>query len=196
MKLLVRVSLLLVIFFASFYSTAEQVSAFDVVSQAGEKLFSRIKAEQNAIKDDPALLELIVEQELMPSVDHRYSAFKILGKHILKASKTQRELFSTAMRQHLVKTYASALKQYNNQQVVFHKPKKSSGKIMVVTAMIQADARPDINVDFKMRKNKQQQWKAFDMVVEGISLLTTKQAEITKRIRVQGIDKTTLELNH
>ena len=196
MKTLARQFFSALLIITSFSSFADSQSAYQVVSQAGDKLFSRIKAEQAQIKDDSALLETIVEQELMPFIDYRYAAFKILGKHLRKTSKEQREKFVIAMRQYLVKTYASALKQYKQQKVTFQKPSNASGKIIAVTAIISDESRPDINIDFKMRLNKKkQEWKAFDMVVEGISLLTTKQAEIAKRIREQGIEQTTIHLS-
>lgn len=167
-------------------------TAYDVVSQVGDSLFSRIKNESTQLKTNPAALETIVEQELMPYVDYRYTGLKILGKHIRTTTKEQREQFIEAMRHYLVKTYASALKQYNNQQVTFYPPKDEDGKIVAVTAMIRANGQQDIDVVFKMRQDsKTLQWKAFDMVVEGISLLSSKQAEINRTIREHGIDKTT-----
>ena len=46
-----------------------------------------------------------------------------------------------------------------------------------------------------MRQNKKtKQWKAFDITIEGISLLSSKQAELNGRITKQGIDQVTLEL--
>jgi len=195
MKTLARQLFSALLVLVSFSSFAASESAYQVVSQAGDKLFSRIKAEQAQIKADAATLETIVEQELMPYIDYQYAAYKILGKHLRKTSKEQRKEFVTAMRHYLVRTYAGALKQYKQQKVTFHPPVKVSGKVVAVTAVISDAERPDINIDFKMRLNKKkQEWKAFDMVVEGISLLTTKQAEIAKKIREQGIEKTTAQL--
>ncbi len=55
--------------------------------------------------------------------------------------------------------------------------------------------KPTIDLVFKMRQNKKTgQWKAFDMVVEGISLLSSKQAELGKRISKQGVEQVSTEL--
>ncbi len=55
--------------------------------------------------------------------------------------------------------------------------------------------KPTIDLVFKMRQNKKTgQWKAFDMVVEGISLLSSKQAELGKRIAKQGVEQVSTEL--
>jgi hypothetical protein len=50
----------------------------------------------------------------------------------------------------------------------------------MVKALITEQGAPDIKIDFKLRLDKKtKQWKAFDMVIEGISLISAKQAEIS-----------------
>lgn len=68
-------------------------------------------------------------------------------------------------------------------------------KIVAVKTQIINVNNPAIDVVFKMRLNKKTgQWKAFDMVVEGISLLSSKQAELSKRLAKQGVEQVTIEL--
>ena len=174
----------------------ENASPYVVLKTTGTNLFSRISANQQAIKKFPHIMRDIVEEELMPSVDYRYAAYRILGKHLKKVSKEQRAEFVEAMRHYLVRTYSVALAKYQNQQVLFEadKPTKNKRIVAVKTQIVEQNA-PTINVVFQMRKNKKTgQWKAYDIVVEGISLLTTKQAELNKKIAKQGIDHVTLEL--
>lgn len=46
-----------------------------------------------------------------------------------------------------------------------------------------------------MHKNKKAgEWKTFDMVVESISLLSSKKAELSKRIAKQGVEQVSIEL--
>ncbi len=187
--------------FSSFTVKAEvptfvDSSPYVVLKTTGTNLFSRISANQQAIKESPQLLRDIIEEELMPSMDYHYASYRVLGKHLRKISKPQRIEFVKAMRSYLVKTYAVALAKYNNQQVVFESDKPTKGKrIIGVKTQIIEQGAPTIDVVFQMRKNKKTgQWKAFDLTVEGISLLSTKQAELNKRITKLGIDKVTLDL--
>jgi len=177
-------------------SAERNASPYLVLKDTGTKLFSRISANQQAIKKFPSVMQDIVEEELMPSIDYRYAAYRILGKHLKKTSKEQRAEFSLAMRQYLVRTYASALTKYKNQQVIFEADKPTKGKkIVAVKTQIIDSGSPTIEVVFKMRQNKKTgQWKAFDMVVEGISLLSAKQAELSNKIARQGVEQVTLEL--
>ena len=80
--------------------------------------------------------------------------------------------------------------------VIFESDKPTKGKkIVAVRTQIVDVNSPTIEVVFKMRLNKKTgQWKAFDMVVEGISLLSAKQAELSNKIARQGVEQVTLEL--
>lgn len=176
---------------------AANASPYKVIENAGDKLFTRISQDQEKLEKFPELMRDIVSQELMPSVDHKYAAFKILGKNLRKTNKKQRQNFVDSMQAYLIKTYASALSNYKNQKVTYE-PEKAikNAKIVSVDAIISDQGKPDIKITFKLRKNKQanNQWQAFDMVVEGVSLLQSKQAEINTRIKKYGIDQVTIEL--
>ena len=48
--------------------------------------------------------------------------------------------------------------------------------------------RPNIQLEFKLRKDKKTgEWAAFDIIAEGISLLSSKQSEWSGKIRQEGI---------
>ncbi|MEW6991182.1 phospholipid-binding protein MlaC [Colwelliaceae bacterium 6441] len=189
--------MMFVIAFTTQASINEQVkSPFQEIETVGEKLFGRISNSQQELKKFPELMRDIVEDELIPSIDYKYASYKILGKHLRKTSKSQREKFTESMRHYLVKTYASALNQYNNQEVIYEKGNiKAEAKMASVNAKIVDNKKPDIHLTFQMRKNKKTgQWKAYDLIVEGISLLNSKQAELNGRIAKYGIDQVTIEL--
>jgi len=173
-----------------------QPSPYTVLAGVGNQLFTRIAANQQEIKKFPNLMNVIVEEELMPAIDYKYAAYRILGKHLKKTSKEQRAKFVNSMRSYLARTYANALKQYKNQQVIFESEKPVKGKrIVAVKTQIVEMNKPTIDVVFKMRQNKKTgQWKAFDMVVEGISLLSSKKAELGRRIAKQGVEQVSVEL--
>jgi phospholipid transport system substrate-binding protein len=197
-KFFMLFTLLLSSSFTSFSSEAinDATSPYHVIAETGQRLFSRIANDQEALKKFPELMRDIVEDELMPSIDYKYAAFKVLGKNLNKMSKAQREKFVVSMRSYLVKTYATALKQYKKQHVSFEPNRPTKGaRIVGVDTIISDDNAPDITITFQMRQNKKtKEWKAYDMIIEGISLINSKQAEIAKRIKKNGIDQVTLEL--
>lgn len=198
MQYIVKAIVVFLLMFTTSAFSSEMVSTspYVVLKNIGTKLFSRISANQQEIKKFPALMQVIVEEELMPSIDYRYASYRILGKHLRNTSKKQRTEFVSSMRNYLARTYASALMQYRNQQVIFE-PEKSvkNKKIVAVKLQIVDSNKPTIDVTFKMRLNKKTgEWKAFDMTVEGISLLSSKKVELSKRIAKYGIEQVATEL--
>lgn len=191
----VVLSLFVLLFSAA--SVAQVSSPHKVMTTLADELFGKLSKEQGRFEKEPERVEQIVQQELMPHVDYRYAAFKILGAHIKKISKQERESFAEAMKENMSSMYANALRQYKSQQVVFE-PEKAldGGKIATVRAAIVETGAPDIVVDFKLRKDKLSgQWKAFDMVIEGISMLNTKRAEVAAQLRTSNIATVTAKLS-
>lgn len=171
-------------------------SPYAVLEETGNKLFKRIADNQQEIEKFPRLMLDIVEEELMPAIDYRYASYKILGKHLKKTSAEQREQFVASMHSYLARTYSVALGNYKNQKIVFE-PEKSveNKKIVAVKLQIIELNAPTIDVVFMMRKNKRTgEWKAYDMSVEGVSLLKTKAAELSNRIAKEGVDQVSVEL--
>jgi phospholipid transport system substrate-binding protein len=178
-------------------SFAQQQTPHQVIEGLGDSLFKRLSEEQKNLSSQPELVREIIEQELMPHVDFRYAAYKILGKYIKQISKEEREMFAVAMKDYLTVIYVNALSQFKNQKISFQPTANltKGKKIALVKALITEQGAPDIAIDFKLRLDKKtKQWKAFDMVIEGISLISAKQAEITSRIRASDIQTVTLEI--
>lgn len=176
--------------FSSFSNQAEEQSPYKVLASVGGQLFEHIASLSEQQRKNPMVMRTLINKDLMPYIDYRYTAYKILGKYVQTATKTQRNEFVEVMRNYLAITYAKALTQYTDQQVRYETDKNIGNKnFAVVHTQIIQQGSPTINIEFNLRKNKKTgQWKAFDMIVEGISLLSSKQAEITRQIRENGLD--------
>jgi phospholipid transport system substrate-binding protein len=185
----------------SFAHASQQVndesSPYQVLAEVGEQLFSKIKQANSEQKASKEQLKVIVSEELVPHVDFSYMSLKILNKQLRKLDKSEVKAFIKAMESHLVDTYANLLTQYNDQAVSFQQEGKYLGKkIVAVKAKITQAGAPDIDLVFKLRKNKKtQQWLVFDVNAEGISLLDSKRSEISGRINQVGFEQVLTELS-
>ena len=167
----------------------DQSNPYLMVQGAADQTFKRFAREQQAIQENPNLLKNIVREELMPYVNYKYSAFKVIGKHLRKTTDAERRAFVPVFREYLVSSYAQVFTLYDNQAVEFAPERSFAGKkIVAVNTRIIMVGRDNIDVAFKVRLNKKtKQWQAFDMVAEGISLLDSKQAELGSIIRQKGL---------
>ncbi len=170
-------------------NVVDQSNPYKMVRGAAKITFDRFANEQQAIQDNPNLLKNIVREELMPYVNYKYSAFKVIGKHLKKTTDAERRAFVPVFKEYLVTSYAQVFTLYDNQAVEFFPEKPFKDKrIVAVNTRIIMPTSDDIDVAFKVRLNKKtKQWQAFDMVAEGISLLDAKKAELGSIIRQKGL---------
>lgn len=114
----------------------------------------------------------------------------VLGNQARKVPKQKLGEFVNVFREYLVTTYANAMGYYDDQTVSFEPAGDySDKKIVTVRALIQDEGKPDIKVAFKVRKDRRtNQWGAYDMVAEGISLLSSKRSEFESILRQEGIE--------
>lgn len=167
----------------------DQKDPYLMIRKVAGKTFKRFADEQQSIRVDPNILKNIVREELMPYINYKYSAFKVIGKHLRNTTAQEREDFVPVFREYLVTAYAQVFTLYDNQDVEFLPVKSfSDKKIVAVDTRIIMVGRDNIDVSFKVRKNsKTNNWKAFDMIAEGVSLLDSKQAEFGGVIRQKGL---------
>jgi phospholipid transport system substrate-binding protein len=161
---------------------------FMIKTVAG-KTFKRFADEQQAIQANPNILKDIVREELMPYINYKYSAFKVIGQYLKETTAEERKNFVPVFRDYLVTSYAQVFTLYDNQPVEFSPARRfSDKKIVAVNTSVIMQGRDNIDVSFKVRKDRNtSDWKAFDMIAEGVSLLDSKQAELSGVIRQKGL---------
>lgn len=186
-------ALVLALSFSVNAKDVDKKNPYQMIEQVAEITFDRFLKEQAAIKKNPNLLKNIVREELIPYVNYKYSAYKVIGSNLKKTTKEERNAFVPVFLDYLITSYAQVFTLYNGQEVQFEKEKNVKGKSIVAirTVIVEPD-RPPINLAFKVRLNKKtKEWKAFDMVAEGVSLLDAKQAELNGLIRTKGLPHVT-----
>lgn len=160
-----------------------------LVDMAAQQTFARLKADKSKVKANPDHLRVIIREELLPYVDTRFAAYKVLGNQIKQTTPAQRDAFVEVFTEYMVSSYADALAHFDKQTVKVAPSKAPAGNISAVNVSVKEAGKPDIFLEFKLRKNNTTgEWKAFDMVAEGISLLSAKQSELGGLIRQNGID--------
>lgn len=167
----------------------DQTNPFTMVEEVANKTFARFHQDEKLIAADPDHLKVIVAEELMPYVDYKYASYKVLGQYLRDTTKDQRERFVEAFKGYLISTYAQAFTEYTDQKVEYGRAEDfADEKFVSVNVQVVEQGRPAIKLQFKARRLKNGTWKAFDLIAEGVSLLSSKQSEITNLVRQQGIE--------
>ncbi|WP_299019275.1 phospholipid-binding protein MlaC [uncultured Photobacterium sp.] len=196
---LVRFVLLMLLSLPLFAQAAsiDKTDPYLMMQEVSQLTFARLKSEQPQIQQNPELLRDVVKQELLPYINARYAAYKVLGPQLKKTTKGQRNDFVAAFTDYLVASYAQVLTQYTGQDIKIESPKSvpANRSIVSVRVDILDTKRPPIRLDFKLRKNKKtNEWQGFDMVAEGVSMISTKQSEWSGQLRTDGVEAVTVNL--
>lgn len=192
-KVCVFLTLLNCAAWASVAAEVDKKDPYQMIKTVADITFKRFANEQSLIKVEPNLLKKIVREELMPYINYQYAAYKVIGSNFKKTNKAERAEFVPAFREYLITAYAQVFTLYNNQKVEFAPARDfSNDRVVSVATSVLEPGREPIDISFRVRKNKQTgDWKAYDMVAEGISLLDSKQAELSSLIRQKGLPHVT-----
>ncbi|MGR5152752.1 phospholipid-binding protein MlaC [Photobacterium swingsii] len=172
----------------------DKTDPYKMMAVVSTTMFDRLKAEQANITQNPEHLRVVVQQELLPYVNSRYAAYKVLGPQLKKTTKEQRNAFVDAFTDYLVASYAQVLTQYTDQKIQIEPAKTVPADRTIVSVRVDIidKQRPPIRLDFKLRKNKKtNEWQGYDMVAEGVSMISTKQSEWSGQLRTEGVEAVT-----
>ncbi|SFC60209.1 phospholipid-binding protein MlaC [Pragia fontium] len=188
-KRLMMAALLVIAPFA--VNAADATNPYQQMKEAADKVFTRLKNEQPKIKQNPDYLRTIVKQELIPYVQVKYAGALVLGRYYRDSTPAQRDAYMPAFEAYLEQAYGQALAMYNGQsyQISPEQPLDGKDNISIRITINDTNGRPPIRLDFQWRKNsKTGEWQAYDMIAEGISMITTKQNEWAETLRRDGVD--------
>jgi len=178
--------------FSSFtFSAAVDMSdPNQVIQSVSINTFARIGAEKERLQKQPEYIKVVIEEELIPYFDYKYAAYKVMGRHLKGTSKAQRTQFVKAFREYLVNAYGHILVEYDQQEIEILDNRHFATKKIVSVAVKIYDRNGKLTqLVFKLRKNKKTlQWKVFDVVAEGISMLNTKKSEFNDLIQKNGVN--------
>ncbi|HHR5886465.1 TPA: phospholipid-binding protein MlaC [Providencia alcalifaciens] len=193
-KRLIMIAMLVV---APFAMAIDQTNPYKLMEEAAAKTFDRLKVEQPQIKQNPDYLRTIVREELLPYVQIKYAGALVLGTYYKDATPAQRDAYFKAFESYLEQVYGQALAMYHGQTYTIA-PEQPIGDKNIVAIRVtinDTNGRPPVRLDFQWRKNsKTGYWQAYDMIAEGVSMITTKQNEWGDILRKQGIDGLTAQL--
>lgn len=178
-------------------AAADQTNPYQLMNEAAGKTFTRLKTEQPKIKQDPDYLRQIVREELLPYVQIKYAGALVLGRYYKDATPAQRDAYFKAFGDYLAQAYGQALALYNGQTYQIAPEQSYADKTIIAirVTIVDPNGRPPVRLDFQWRKNSRSgEWQAYDMIAEGVSMITTKQNEWSDTLRQKGIDGLTEQL--
>lgn len=127
-----------------------------------------------------------VDQTIYPHTDFDKISELVLGKLWKTASGEDQTRFKQEFKTLLVRTYSRAFIEFKDWTVRFLPLEMENGanKVVVKTEVLQPGLQP-ISVNYRMLLANGQ-WKAYDFMIEGVSLVTNYRSTFTNEVKNKG----------
>ena len=170
-------------------ATAEIRSPEVIIEQTSTQLLDIINQESDRIREDVKFVDSIVNDIIVPIIDLQSMAKLILGKHWKTASEQQRNDFIGEFKNMLIRTYAKSFADFGYAKInIIPNAEAQKGKFYRVKTQVTLSGSPPLNVDYVFRQQKDKQWKAFDLVVDGLSMIKNFRSSFSQEIEETSLD--------
>lgn len=154
------------------------------IEEASNKLKQRLQ--DPAFPHDFRKMTAFVQEVIYPNVDFDLISSLVLGKMWKDASPAEKDNFKKEFQTQLIRTYSRAFFEFKDWSVRFLPitPEEDERKVLIKTEVLQPGLQP-IAVNYRMA-NIKGQWKAYDIVIEGVSMVNTYRTSYKNEVERTG----------
>ena len=159
-----------------------------LVKRVSQEALSIIKSDPRVQAGDQAHIRDVIEAKIAPHFDMDRMTALAAGRAYRQATPEQKKRLADEFKSLLIRTYSNALNQYRDQTLEYEplRADPSAAEVTVRTQVIRPGQTP-VSIDYSMEKTPSG-WKAYDVIVGGVSLVTNYRDEFTQQVRDGGID--------
>lgn len=172
---------------------AAQAAATDpnaVVQGIADDLGKALEGRKEELRNDRDKLIKLIDGIVLPHFDIDYASILVLGQNARSATPEQRTRFAKAFYKSIAHRYAEGLLNYTRGRINIspYKGELNDKRSLVRTEVILDDGKR-VPVDYAFRKTKDGEWKAYDVIIEGISYVTNYRNQVSAEVAKSGLEE-------
>ncbi len=168
---------------------AADIAPDELMRKNVTEILAGIKADPGLQAGDTKKLDKLAEEKVIPFFNFNKMTQLAVGRGWKEATDAQKTALTNEFRNLLVRTYSTQMAQFRNQTIEV-KPLKgvvATDTEVTVKTLINQPGATGIPIDYSMEKGKDG-WKVFDVLIDGVSLVTNYRSSFGKEIQTTGID--------
>jgi len=170
-------------------AAAQAMGPEQIVENSAKRMLTELDANRSMYANDPAKLDALVADVLLPNFDSAYAARLVLGPAWRTATPDQRKRFVDAFYHSLLHNYGAALVNFTADRFkVFPYRGDPNDTQATVRTEVKKDSGEQVPVNFTLHKTPGG-WKAWDVVIEGISYVKSFRTDFAAEIQQKGLDE-------
>ena len=184
------------VFSSGLFAQTQLDDPFSLVEHINGSIFANVTENLEEYKSNPEALKTLVRTDLMPVLDIKYAARLVLGRAGRGLSSEKIDEFAESMSDLLVDRYSKGLLYFSSEVKLLVLPQRGdlNERLTRVRTRVSLPNGGEAPVDYAFHKTADG-WKAFDVIVEGISYVTTYRNQIMPDVQANGIDSVIARLN-
>lgn len=161
-----------------------------VVQGIADDLGKALEGRKEELRSDRDKLIKLIDGIVLPHFDIDYASILVLGQNAKAATPEQRTRFAKAFYNSIAHRYAEGLLNYTRGRINIapYKGELNEKRSLVRTEVILDDGKR-VPVDYAFRKTKDGEWKAYDVIIEGISYVTNYRNQVSAEVAKSGLDE-------
>jgi len=167
---------------------ASSLGPQELVENSAKRMLAELDKNRAMYKADPSKLDDLVGNVLLPYFDTDYAARLVLGQTWRTATPEQRKRFVDAFYHSLLRNYGAALVDFTGDRfIVLPYKGDANDTTATVRTEVKRSTGDKVPVNFSLRKTPEG-WKAWDVVIEGISYVKSFRTDFASEIQQKGLD--------
>jgi phospholipid transport system substrate-binding protein len=160
----------------------------NLIQSTASAMLKELDAHRAEYRKDPSKVHQLVDQILLPHFDTDYAARLVLARSWNTASPEQRKRFVDAFYKSLLDNYGDALVGFTADKLrVFPYNGDPNAQFATVRTQVRKSDGSQVAVNYSLR-HTDQGWKAWDVVIEGISYVKSFRDDFGSQIEQQGLE--------
>ena len=126
-----------------------------------------------------------IKKSIATIFDSQEMAKRTLGKHWNQRTPAERKQFVDLFATLLENSYAGKIESYNNEKIVYTK-ETLDGDYAEVKSKVITPKQDEYTLDYKLMKKENGSWMVYDVIIEGVSLVSNYRTQFNKIISTNG----------
>ena len=158
-----------------------------VIKDLSDQIYQQLNDNKEELLNERQNIFTLVDTVIEPRLDVNKISRLVLGKYWRTATEEQKEQFQKEFKALLINTYATAFNEFTEWTIHFTPMKlPSEKKRVIVKSEIIQPSKPPVAVNYRMSLNQEGEWKAYDVIIEGISMVTNYKGSFASSIKESG----------
>ena len=183
-------SSLIVLLALSVGSVQAEESPEEVVKRTVDTIVDNIQTNRSQYQEDPDMLYTMVHESLIPAVHVDRMSGLILGNSAKTATAEQKKEFAEEFEKFLIRSYGTAILDFTGDESVIYQPvvmEPGADKVTIHAELVASDGK-QYPISLYMSNRGDTSWRAYNMEVDGINVVSTYRANFGGLIAQKGID--------